>query len=377
MQKDILIMFGGPSPEHEVSVVTGLQAMEKVDRTLYTPHTVFVDSTGAPFYCGVLTNRKEFKNCAKKPVRFGKDATGGYAQYGLLGRKIRPYAAYMAFHGGVGEAGGWQGVFEALGIPHTGSTVEGSAIAMNKQASKVLAKDAGVTVVDGVSVQAGLTKQNVSKVRTSIIEQLGLPVIVKPAHFGSSIGITIAKTEHDVEKALLEAAHLDVETVVEKLLTNFTEYNCAVRETKNGLETSPVEKPVSQDEILSFADKYQRGSAKKGGEAGMASLDREVPAKIFDSLRDRIQQTAKTVFTATRQTGMVRIDFMYVLDTDTLYLTEVNPVPGSMSFYLWEAAGISFKQQITDLIENAVVRQQDTDSRQYTYKSDIIEKFCA
>lgn len=375
--KPVLIMFGGPSPEHEVSVVTGLQVVEKIDRTRYTPHVVFVTPEGTPRYCGVLKNRKEFLACKKKTLTFGKDAHGGYIAYGLWGTKVYPYVAYMAFHGGIGESGGYQGVCASFGIPHTGSSVEGSVIAMNKEVSKVLAQAAGVSVVSGVSVRGEDILRDSKKETARVLKALALPVIVKPAHLGSSIGIHIARTEHDLERILLEAAHMDTEIVVETLLTEFIEYNCSVRETTDGLQTSPVERPVSQDEILSFADKYQRGGGKKGGEAGMASLDREVPARISDTLRDRIQNTVKTVFRATRARGMARVDCMYHQKTDTLYLTEINPIPGSMAFYLWEATGISFKQQITDALEYAQVRAQETASHTHVYKSDIIEKFCA
>lgn len=384
MKKQILVMFGGESAEHEVSVVTGLQALEKLDTEAYEPHVVYVGKNGEMQYMGVRLTRKDFFGGSKRPCSFGKDARGGYLSVagravtaGFGGLKIYPYAAFLAFHGGTGEAGQYQGLLEACGIPHTGSRVEGSAIAMNKQLTKQALVGSGVQVVDGRSVFAYDVAHDSLAVTRRLVGDLGLPVIVKPVHLGSSIGITIAKTETGLETALLTAAKQDAEILVEKLLTNFVEFNCSVRRTDGHIETSPVERPVAKDEILSFADKYQRGAKKAGQGAGMASLSREVPAQIPVELRDRIQQAARTVFEQCRMHGVPRIDFMYQKDTDTLYLTEPNPIPGSLAFYLWEAAGVPFIQQITDAIEEAVAEQQGVESRRLDYATDIVEKFCA
>jgi D-alanine-D-alanine ligase len=158
--------------------------------------------------------------------------------------------------------------------------------------------------------------------------------------------------------------------LIEKFIKNFTEYNVAVRKVNGKIETSEIEKPISSDEILSFADKYQRGGKKTGG---MASLLRELPAKISKTLEKEIKQLAVDVFKAIRGKGMIRIDFM--VQNKNIYVTEVNPIPGSMSFYLWEASGISFKQQITDLIEQSIIDNEERLSKRLEYKTDIIEKF--
>jgi len=207
--------------------------------------------------------------------------------------------------------------------------------------------------------------------------KIKLPVIIKPAHMGSSIGIHIAKTRVELKKYLLEAAHVDSEIVVERLAGNFTEYNVSARKVNGKVETSEAERPVSQDEILSFADKYQRGGKKTGG---MASLNRELPAKISKALEKKLKSLAIEVFKAARAKGMVRIDFMVAGKHNmafgkNIYVTEINPIPGSMSYYLWEASGISFKRQITDLIEQAIKDNEDRLSKRLNYKSDIIEKF--
>lgn len=368
----VIIAFGGVSAEHEVSVVTGLQALEKVDTARYTPYAVYINKNGEALAYPKLRNRKGFSSQKPVGVSFGRDAQGAYVkEEGMFGTKRYPRAMYMAFHGGTGESGPMQGLCEAIGLPYTSSGIEGATVTMNKALGKEVLNAYGLPVVEGVTVRA----QDLDTAKASIQKTLTLPVIIKPAHLGSSIGISIAKTEDELERHLMSALQMDSEVVVERLLSGFKEYNCSVRLVNGKLEASEVESPVAKDEILSFADKYQRGGGKKS--SGMASLNRELPAHITTELRERIQSTAKHAFVALRCKGMVRIDFMYTASDDALYITEVNPIPGSMAFYLWEASGIPFTQQITDLVEQAVVDMETSKRQRLDYRSDIIEKFIA
>jgi D-alanine-D-alanine ligase len=374
-KKPVLIMFGGVSAEHEVSVISGLQIVDTIDRTLYESHAVFITKNGQMLYIPGLTSGKNFLKAKRIPVSFGADNKGGYiTTAGVLSKKVYPYAAYLAFHGGTGEAGGVQGMLETLGIPQTSTTQESAAIVMNKQLTKTVLAEAGITTVPGISVFSDEITKDAEVVAERIIAELSLPVIIKPVHLGSSIGISIARTDVALHKYLLEAAHVDSEILVEKLLTDFTELNCALRQVNGVLETAPVERPVQHDELLSFADKYERGGKNKAA-GSMAFMDRDLPAKIPDALRDRVQETAKKALRACRMQGSPRIDFMYTKHDDTLYLTEINPIPGSVGFYLWEAAGISFQQQITDSVEQAVLDASVAKTQRLDYETDIVEKF--
>lgn len=374
-RKTVLVAFGGISAEHEVSIITGLQVLERIDRTLYEPYCVYIAKDGRILGYPGAQDRHDFAKATPKVLSLGKDSKGGFVrESGILGKTFYPAAAYMAFHGGTGEGGPVQGLFETLNIPYTSSSYESSVITMNKSiARQVLAAD-GLPVAAGVSLFSADIITDVAQAAKKALAVLSLPVIVKPVHFGSSIGIHIAKTESELERFLLESAQVDDEIVVERLLTNFKEYNCSVRRVQGAVEASEIEAPIAYDAILSFADKYQRGGKKTGGDSGMASLERDLPAKISDELKKRIIATAKAAFTSCRCKGMVRIDFMYTAE-DELLITEINPIPGSMGFYLWEAKGISFPQQITDLIEQAIIDFASTKSKRLDYTSDIVEKF--
>jgi len=374
MTKPVLIVFGGLSPEHEVSIITGLQVLESIDRNQYRPIVIYIDKHGAIFCLPNLRDRHGFLTATRKLITFGRNAKGGFIRTnGMFGKKMYPYAAYLALHGGPGESGPVQGFFEVTGVPFTSASQESSVLMMNKQLTKQVVSGVGVEVVPGISMRSSEIRAGADRCAKNTASKLGLPVIVKPVHLGSSIGIAVARTEVELEKALLEAAFIDTEILVEKFLPSFVEYNCAVRSVSGKLEASEVERPLSKDEILSFADKYERGGKKTGGDSGMASLSRELPAKIDADLKHLIQETAKKAFLACRTKGMVRADFMYTADKN-LYLTEINPIPGSMAFYLWEASGISFTQQISDLIEGALY-DKEHDPMPLEYKTAIVEKF--
>lgn len=372
-KKKTIILFGGISPEHEVSIITGLQVVEKIDRNKFIPFAIKQGQDGRFYYYKNLKNRKQFLKIRPVEINFGFDKNGSYFVTSTL-IKIRKYidCAYLCFHGGGGESGQIQGFLDVLNIPYTSSNVEGGAVSMNKVLTKEVLDIHGIENVQWCRVFDNEINTNVDNIVKNIKKELGLPVIIKPTHLGSSIGINVAKTEIELKKYLLEATHIDSEILVEKFIKKFIEFNISVRKVGEEYETSEIERPVSKDEILSFADKYQRGGKKTGG---MASLSRELPAKINTSLKKKIEGNAIKAFRVLRLKGMVRIDFMYSLENNKLYLTEVNPIPGSMAFYLWEASGVAFKDQITDLVNVAMIGYKEKKTKQLVYESDIVNKF--
>jgi D-alanine-D-alanine ligase len=370
MKKKIAVVFGGISPEHEVSVITGLQVMEHIDLEKYEPYAIYLSKEGLFRYYKGMKRRRDFKLNSGEIVNFGVDKSGGFFKGRALGPKINIDAVYMAFHGGNGEGGQAQGFFETLSLPYTSPSVEASVSSMNKAITKEVLASHNLPVIPGISLFSVDVKKSLETQVEKVVKEFGLPVIIKPAHLGSSIGINIAKTAVELKKFLLEVVQMDSEIIVERLLKDFVEYNCAVRLIDGNVECSEIERPINKDEILSFADKYERGGKKQ---SGMASLNRQLPAKISESLKKQIQETARKAFIILRCKGMVRIDFMS--EGGKLYITEVNPIPGSMAFYLWEAAGINFTQQITDLIEQSIKDFRYSKSLELDYKSDIVEKF--
>jgi len=374
-KKKVVILFGGVSAEHEVSIITGIQVATKIDREKYEPLVVYATNDRLfQFYPG-FTNKKDFFRIHPKLVFFGRDTQGAFIQQqGYFAPKTYFDVAYLAFHGGEGESGPMQGLMQVLGVPFTSSDCESSVVTMNKALTKKVLAQAGLPVIEGMAILTKDIKTNLEQITTEIITKLSLPVIIKPVHLGSSIGIKIAKTEIELQKFLSETSFLDDEVVVEKLLTNFVEYNCSVRQYRGKLQASPIEKPIGRDEILSFADKYERGGKQSSGEGGMAELNRELPAKIPQELANYLQQTAIQAYQACKCNGVVRIDFIHTQDGQT-FITEINPIPGSMAFYLWEADGVSFTEQISAAIEQAFENFEVRESRRLKYETNIVEKF--
>jgi D-alanine-D-alanine ligase len=369
--KKIAIIFGGVSAEREVSIITGLQVISNIDASLFSSFAIELRNDGRFVYYPGLKNKKDYLKIKPNEISFGKDNKGTYfISEGLLKRKVYFDSAYLALHGGNGESGQMQGFMQILDIPFTSPSVESSAISMNKIVTKDLLEVNDVKTVDYTYQLSTDIHEDIERSIKSVLSKLALPVIVKPAHLGSSIGITIAKTQIELKKALLAASLVDSEVLVEKLMKNFIELNVSVRQINNKLEVSEIEQPISKDEILSFADKYQRGGKKAGG---MSSLARELPAHIPSKLQKEIIDIALKVFRIVRAKGLIRIDFMVV--ANKVYVTEVNPIPGSMSYYLWEASGVSFKNQITDLIQQSFVDAQSQNAKHISYSTDIVSKF--
>jgi D-alanine-D-alanine ligase len=356
--KHIAIFCGGDSYEHDVSIITGIQVAENIDRTKFTYSFVYVDKTNTFFVLKNCTGKKNFLKAKRIKVDLIRRDTGVYlAPIYRFHTKIKIDAAYLAFHGGSGESGPFQGMLQLLCIPFTSAQQEGSVIAMNKSLTKEVLKANGIPVLPSVSIFASEYVLHTQNTLAQIQSDFAFPVILKPVHLGSSIGISIAKNAVELEKFLNIATRLDTEMLIEPALSDFTEYNVSVRSTAHGVECSPIEEPKREHEILTFSDKYENGSKKGGGKragGGMELLDRTIPAKIDNELAHTIINYAKTIYTVTRLAGLVRIDFMF--HKGKLFCTEVNPIPGSMAFYLWEAKGEQFKDQITQSIEDAVLR---------------------
>jgi D-alanine-D-alanine ligase len=370
--KNVIVFLGGKSPEREVSVITGIQVVENIDRNKYNPIIVYVSEKGEFFKLKNFYKRKDFKISPKKKVYFNfNEKTDKIYICGFLFKK-EIYCAYNTMHGGNGEKGQMAGFFETYNIPYTSSNPESAVLSMNKSLSKKIVSDFSVPTIPGLTYKSSLIKKDVKSVRKNIQEFLGSKVIIKPVHLGSSIGISIKEGDLDIELGLLEASNLDSEILIEKYLEDISEYNVSVKKINDEVIVSQIERPLPKDIILSFKEKYQKGGKKISG--GMASLNRELPANIDEVKRQKLQDYAKTVYEALSSNGLVRIDFISSKEEE-IFFNEINPIPGSMSFYLWEVDGISFTEQITELIEESVNSCNLRYKENYVYKTDIIDNF--
>ncbi|MBQ6614579.1 MAG: D-alanine--D-alanine ligase, partial [Clostridia bacterium] len=278
--------------------------------------------------------------------------------------------AFPIVHGTNVEDGVLAGYIEMLGLPYVGCDVASSALGMDKFAMKSVFKDAGIPVLPAKMY----TTEDYTDTDTLIgkIEgEFTYPVIVKPVNLGSSIGISVASDRDALVKSLDTAFSFAEVVLVERAITNLREINCAVLGDRTSAEASECEEPISGDEILSFTDKYISG-AKDGGAKGMASVKRKIPAPLSESEREEIRALAVKAFKTLGASGVARIDFMIDRDENKLYLNEINTIPGSLSFYLWEPLGVPYAELLDRMVALALKRKRDRARLTFSFESNVL-----
>ena len=384
MKKQIGVIFGSRSCEREVSIISAIQLMRFADREKYDIIPVYIDEQGS-WYTGEtlkeIQSFKPFRPDGKGILRVWPDLTSGsgallYTQKGsgLLSREKTEIAAridvyIVVMHGLNGEDGTLQGLLELANIPYTSTGVTGSGIGMDKIIMKQFFRGADLPVLPAKWYTRKEFATDCEKVISEIAADPGYPVFVKPANLGSSIGVSRADNGQELEEALKLAFEYDRRVLVEKGLDKPIELNCSVLGYDDDISASPIEMPLNHDEFLDFRDKYLGG----GGSKGMASLSRVLPAPIEDDLKSEIQEMSKKIFRMLDCKGVVRIDYMFDRATEKLYITEINTIPGSLAFYLWENAGIPYSSLIDDMIEYAERAYEDKNTANYAYTSDILK----
>ncbi|HLV99167.1 MAG TPA: D-alanine--D-alanine ligase family protein [Ktedonobacterales bacterium] len=382
------VVFGSRSVEHEVSVITGQQVIAALDKTRYEVVPIYITKAGTWYTGDKLMDVANFKDdkavlVGCDPVSLSPDPTvGGLTvrredKGGLFKRAREPEVLpldvlFPTIHGTYGEDGTLQGLFELAGIPYVGSGVLGSAVGMDKILMKAVFRDYGLPVVKQHATNRRAWKNAPDETMNAIEQSLGYPVFVKPANLGSSVGISQAKDREELKEALELAAHYDRRLLIEAAVQNAIEINCAVLGFEEP-QASVCEQPIPSKDILSYEDKYMRG----GKSSGMQGLARIIPAPISDELTKRVQQIAIQSFKMLDCRGVARIDFLLDPKTETLYINEINTLPGSISFYLWEPTGINFSALVDKLIQLAFEAHQERQRTTYSVDSPLLERMGA
>lgn len=381
-QKNLIVAFGGVSPEHEVSVLTAIQAISALEESSYNCIPLYVTKSGR-WLTGEklldLSNYKEINQLENDAVScaFVKDETGRtllkeQENSGFFSKpKSFPvYAVLCAFHGSEGENGSFQGVCEMMNIPYTGSGVLGSSLGMDKVKAKLVAAANGIPVTKAVNFYESDWEQEQEDIIT-VAEDFDYPLIVKPASLGSSIGVAIANDREELVNAVETAFRYDAHLLIEEAVNPLMEINCSVIGTPEDCKPSVCEKPLGKTETLSFEDKYQSGG---GGDKGMASADRIIPADISDELTRKIQSLATKTFSALDASGLARLDFLVNANSKEVYFNEINTIPGSFSFYLWEKSDLRFDKLLTELIEIGLKKHREKNGRVRSYETNLLSE---
>jgi len=384
MKKQVGVIFGSRSCEREVSIISAVQLMRHADSEKYDIIPVYIDESGNWYTGEVLKDIGSFKpfNPDKKGItKVFPDLSAGSGALltyvrgtGLFSKDRIEIAAridvyIIVMHGLHGEDGTIQGLLELANVPYTSTGVAGSALGMDKIMMKQFFRGAGLPVLSGIGVTHSRYLSEPQSVFEEVEKELGYPVFVKPANLGSSIGVSRADDRESLEDSLELAFEYDRRVLIEAGLDKPIELNCSVLGYDEEVEASPIEMPINQDEFLDFKDKY----LASGGSKGMGSLHRVLPAPIEDELRDEIQEMSRKIFRMLDCKGVVRIDYMFDPKSGKLYITEINTIPGSLAFYLWENAGVAYTKLIDRMIGYAEKAHEDKNRANYAYTSDILK----
>ena len=393
--------------ENEISVVTASQVMESMDKQKYEIVPIYIAKTGKWYTGAALLELEAYRDMPSLLKRctevYFKSVYGDFNLYsnaGLLGAQkvvARIDTILPTLHGTNCEDGTLQGVLSVLGIPYVGCNTFASANGMDKISMKQILRSSGISVVDFHWFSDKEWDERREEVLDSIEKVLPYPVIVKPANSGSSVGISPAHSREELAEAIDNAAQFTTRIIVERMLSKLKEVNCSVMGDYYHCEPSVCEGPLRSGEILSYSDKYQSGGAKGSGklggaksgggklgggvkfagtkgEQGMASLKRELPAKLPDTVTALVKDYAVKTFKTLGCEGLARIDLMIDEEDGRIYVNEINTIPGSLSSYLWEYTGIPFTQVIDRLIDRSFARAREESFKVVDFGGNIFAK---
>ncbi|WP_289679436.1 D-alanine--D-alanine ligase family protein [Muribaculum intestinale] len=382
MKTNIGVIFGGRSTEHEISVISASQAMAAIDREKYDVTPIYITKQGHWYTGAPLFDVKNYrhipellKQCTEvymRPV---------YGDYNLYPANPKGFFSSSAMkpvgkldvvipvlHGTNMEDGIFEGVLQTIGIPYAGCDVLSSANGMDKITMKMILRANDVPVVDYV----WFTDKQWHTRRNALIEQiedtLGYPVIIKPANLGSSVGIGSAHDREQLKARIDDAERYSTRIIVEHMLADMQEINCSVLGDCDDYRTSVLEEPIKSGDFLTYEKKYMGGG--KGSE-GMQSSQKRIPAELPDDVTKEIQRLAGETFRVLSCHGVSRVDVMIDRTDGRIYVNEINTIPGSLSFYLWEATGLSFDKLMDELVKLALRRKREEGMKTVSYDQNI------
>jgi len=377
------VIYGGETVEHEVSIISAVQAMENIDNEKYDIVPIYI-TKDREWYTGnmlkdisIYKDMNLLKRYAKEVVLYKKN--GEFVLQSIKGFKkiVTTLDVVLPIvHGQNVEDGTLAGYFESIGLPYAGPSVMGAAIGQDKVTMKEVMGANGLPIIPYTwfyDYEYNTSKDEIIK----NIKKLGYPVIVKPARLGSSIGVKVANNQEEVEDAIKEAISYDYKIIVEKVIKDSVEVNCSVLGNYEYSEASAIEQVSSAKEFLTYQEKYLGG--KKGKlktpSKGMASAQRIVPAPIGDKATKDIQELSKKAFRVLNLSGVCRIDFMYNPKTKACYVIEPNTIPGSLSFYLWSESGKDYRTLLDDLVTLAIRNKKNLDRKTHSFESNILSNY--
>lgn len=380
MKTNVAVFFGGRSVEHEISVISALQAIHAFNVERYNIVPIYISKQGR-WYTGNdlldIRNYKDMNGLTSKCTEvFMRPEYGDYnlykAETSMFSKRntvvAELHVVIPVLHGTNGEDGIFEGLLETIGIPFAGCNTLSSANGMDKITMKMILKECDIPVVDYVWFTDRQWFNEREQLIAKIEEKIGYPVIVKPANLGSSVGIGKASNREELIEKVNHAEKFSQRIIVEDMIEQLQEINCSVLGDADEHESSVCEEPIKTGDFLSYEDKYMGGSKSA---KGMQASEKRIPADLPVEISEKIRHMAGETFRVLSCHGVSRIDVMIDRKDNSIYVNEINTIPGSLSFYLWEATGISFEKLMDRLVELAFKRKRLTDQKTFTYDQNI------
>lgn len=378
MKTTIGVFFGGRSTEHEISVISANQAMAAIDESRFDVVPVYITKNGRWFTGEALrdvANYRDLKALLEKCTQvYMRPVYGDYSIYRaerkLFGSDVLCTLDVVipVLHGSNGEDGVFEGFLETVGIPYAGCNTLASANGMDKITMKMILQANSVPVVPYVWFTDRQWEAQREEIVGNIESTLGYPVIVKPANLGSSVGIGRAKDREQLIERVADAQRYSTRIIVEHMVDELQEINCSVLGDCDSYETSVLEEPIKSGEILSYTDKYMGGTK---GKAGMQASQKRIPADLPADVTERIRFLAGETFRVLSCHGVSRVDMIVDRSNGNIYVNEINTIPGSLSFYLWEASGLTFQKLMERLVSLALKRKREQGHKIESYDQNI------
>lgn len=373
MKTTVGVFFGGRSTEHEISVISANQAINAFNPDKYEIVPIYISKEGRWYTGRDLLTLSNFRNLpallGKLTEVYMKPVYGDFNLYTskkpLFGKDVLATldVAVPVLHGTNVEDGKFEGVLETIGIPYAGCDTLSSANGMDKITMKMILRADGIPVVDYVWMTDRQWAADRDAMIKKVEDTLGYPVIVKPANLGSSIGIGPAHDRTQLIGRLDEAVRFSTRLIVEHMVTALREINCSVLGDADEFETSVLEEPIKAEEILSYGDKYMGG--------GMHAAQKRIPADLPADLAAECRRLAGETFRVLGCHGVSRVDLIIDDDAKKVYVNEINTIPGSLSYYLWEAGGVTFEQLTDRLVRLALKRHRALEGKTLSFAQNI------
>lgn len=374
MKLNVGVIFGGKSLEHEMSIISAIQAMNNMDTDKYEITPIFITKDREWYTGGCLRFIDTYKDLdllkryTKKVILINKDGRYILQTNGFIKKEVcELHLAFPIMHGSFGEDGTIQGYLNIVGIPYVGSNIYSAAVSQDKVFVKQILKSNSIPVTKFVWFGERFYRNKKEELFKQL-DELSYPLILKPATLGSSIGIEAITRKEEIDSTIERSFNLDTKILIEEKIENVVEYNCSVLLTPNGNITSEIEEITTNKEIRTYGDKFVYEDTDE------SSIKRVCPAKISDKLRKEIEFYSLSAFKMLSMRGTARIDFLYDKKNNKLYVNEVNCIPFCLAHNLWEARNISYKELLNIMMKDAIENEVQTQKMTLVMDNDIIKK---